>query len=257
MGSRSVRIHTQRAVGGLAAGAKAVYSIPLMMEDIVKILEDRLGRIYARQRLGIENDHQAKIFGGGMNFFHIENWYSSHFLIRNALILAGMYGRGRRNSERIQVRHNPVRMEGLPSCFDGYTLLHISDMHVDMNGGAMRRLIGLLHEIDYDVCVLTGDYRGQTHGSFDDTLKGLEQVRAHLTTPVYGVLGNHDSIRMVPGLERMGIRMLLNEAITIEREKARLHLVGIDDAHYFRVDNIEKAASRVPHDEFSILSTRK
>ena len=29
--------------------------------------------------------------------------------------------------------------------------------------------------------------------------------------PVYGVLGNHDTIRMVPGLEDMGIRMLLNE----------------------------------------------
>jgi predicted MPP superfamily phosphohydrolase len=224
-----------------------------MTEDIVKILEDRLGRIYARQRLGIENDHQAQIFGGGMNFFHIENWYSSHTLIRNVLILSGMYGRGRRNSERIQVRHNPVRMEGLPSSFDGYTLLHISDMHADMNGGAMRRLIELLHEIDYDVCVLTGDYRGQTHGPFDDTLQGVKQVRTHVKTPVYGVLGNHDSIRMVPGLERMGIRMLLNEAITIEREKERLHLVGVDDAHYFRVDNIEKAASRVPHDECSIL----
>jgi predicted MPP superfamily phosphohydrolase len=28
---------------------------------------------------------------------------------------------------------------------------------------------------------------------------------------------------------------------------------GIDDAHFYRVDNIEKAASGIPHNEFSIL----
>jgi uncharacterized protein len=33
----------------------------------------------------------------------------------------------------------------------------------------------------------------------------------------------------------------------------RIHLAGIDDAHFFRVDNIDKAASQIPHDEFSIL----
>jgi hypothetical protein len=58
---------------------------------------------------------------------------------------------------------------------------------------------------------------------------------------------------MVPAMEEMGIRMLLNEAAAIEREGQRLHLVGIDDAHYFRVDNIEKAAMGLPHDAFSIL----
>ena len=30
-------------------------------------------------------------------------------------------------------------------------------------------------------------------------------------------------------------------------------LAGIDDAHFFRVDNIEKAALVIPHGEFSIL----
>jgi uncharacterized protein len=67
---------------------------------------------------------------------------------------------------------------------------------------------------------------------------------------VYGVLGNHDT---VAGLEDIGIRMLLNECETIVRGNQRIHLAGIDDAHYYRVDNIEKAASAIPHDEFSIL----
>ena len=43
-------------------------------EPILSKLERRLGRLHARQRLGIERDHEAQIFGQGINFFHIENW---------------------------------------------------------------------------------------------------------------------------------------------------------------------------------------
>jgi hypothetical protein len=67
-------------------------------------------------------------------------------------------------------------------------------------------LTELLPELTYDVCVLTGDYRGATFGPFDAALEGLARVRPHLKEPVYGVLGNHDTIRMIPGLEEiMGI----------------------------------------------------
>ena len=224
-----------------------------MSKDIVQILEARLGHLYAKQRLGIEDEYEARIFGQGLNFFHIENWYSCHSFIRNTLKLTGLYWRGRNNTTRVQTRLNKFESENLPSAFDGFTILHISDMHVDMSPGAMHRLIELLHEIDYDICVLTGDYRGNTFGPYDETLEGMASVKAHLKDPVYGVLGNHDTIRMVPGLEEMGIFMLLNESAPIERDDQRIHIVGIDDAHYYRVDNIEKAASGIDHNEFSIL----
>jgi predicted MPP superfamily phosphohydrolase len=224
-----------------------------MNEAVLSKLELRLGRLHARQRLGIETDHEAQIFGQGINFFHIENWYSIHSVIRAVLKLTGLYWRGRKNAEQIQIRGNRIGLERLPSRFDGFTLLHISDLHVDMNEGAMRRLTEILPDMTYDVCVLTGDYRGKTFGSFDNTLEGLGRVRSHLKGPVYGVLGNHDTIRMVPGLEDMGIRMLLNECETIYRGDETIYLAGIDDAHYYRVDNIEKAASEIPDNQFSIL----
>ena len=222
-------------------------------QEVLSQLERRLGRLHARQRLGIETDHEARIFGGGLNFFHIENWYSAHSLIRTALRLTGLYRRGQRNSACVRLRHNVVRSARLPKAFDGFAILHLSDMHVDMNAGAMRRVSELVAGLRYDISVMTGDFRGQTYGPFAPTLEGLARVRASLKGPAYGVLGNHDTILMVPGMEAMGIRMLINEAETIERDGARIHLAGIDDAHYFRVDNIEKATSRLPHDEFLIL----
>ena len=224
-----------------------------MDQDIIVKLEQRLGRLHAKLRLGIEDDHEGRVFGQGLNFFHPENWYFSPTVIRGALKLSGLYGRARRNAENVQIRRHDMVMPELPSAFDGFTILQISDLHVDMNQGAMLRLIELLPELHYDLCVLTGDYRGKTFGPYDATIEGMARMRAHLAGPVYGVLGNHDSIRMVPALEAMGIRMLLNETEPFVRGAQRIHLAGIDDAHYYRVDNIEKAALQIPDDEFSIL----
>ena len=222
-------------------------------QDIIEKLEQRLGRLHAKLRLGIEDDHEGRVFGQGLNFFHPENWYFSPTVIRGALKLSGLYGRARRNAENVQIRRHDIIMSALPAAFDDFTILQISDLHVDMNQGAMQRLVELLPELRYDLCVLTGDYRGKTFGPYDATIEGMARMRAHLTGPVYGVLGNHDSIRMVPALEKMGIRMLLNETEPLVRGAQRIHLAGIDDAHYYRVDNIEKAALQVPDGEFSIL----
>jgi uncharacterized protein len=222
-------------------------------EEILEKLQRRLGRVHARQRIGIEDDREARVFGQGLNFFHPENWRRSPALIRTALQLTGLYWRARKNAENVQIRRHDIRLSRLPSSFDGFTLLHISDLHVDISGRAMQRLIELLPGLAYDLCVLTGDYRGKTYGPIDATIEGMARVCAKIVAPIYGVLGNHDSIRMVPELEEMGVRMLLNEAEMLERGDQRIHLAGIDDAHYYRLDNIEKATSQFAHNEFSIL----
>jgi len=222
-------------------------------EDMLDTLERRLGRLHARQRLGIEKDHEAQIFGQGLNFFHIENLTLSHSLIRAMLMLTGLYWRGARNAGKVELRHNRVASPDLPKPFDGFTILQLSDLHADMSEPAMRRVADLLGEINYDICVLTGDYRAKTFGTYAEALSGTARIRERIKGPVFGVLGNHDTIRMVPALEQMGIRMLLNESEAIERGGFRVHLAGIDDAHFYRMDNIEKAAQGFAHDEFSIL----
>lgn len=224
-----------------------------MNKDILRKLNERLGSLHAKQRFGIEQDREGQIFGRGLTFFHLENWYPAPWIIQNVLKATGLYWRARRNAERILVKHNEVQLEELPTLFDGFTILHISDLHVDMNEIAMKRLIELVDGMRYDLCVLTGDYRGESFGPFQAALDGVAEVRAHLKEPIYGVLGDHDTIQMVPGLEAMGIRVLLNECETLVRGDQRIYLAGIDDAHYFRADNIEKASLPIPNGSFSIL----
>ncbi|MBV8744756.1 MAG: metallophosphoesterase family protein [Xanthobacteraceae bacterium] len=224
-----------------------------MNDEELRKLEERLGPLHARQRLGIEVDHEAQVFGQGLNFFHPENWYASPSLIRIVLKLTGLYGRAHRNAAQVQIRHNDLAFQALPPRFDGFTLLHISDPHADMNEGAMRRAAELLPDLQYDLCVLTGDFRGPSYGPYDAALSAMAELRACIKGPVYGVLGNHDTIRMVPRLEAMGIRMLLNECETISYDGQAIYLAGIDDAHFFRADNFDKAASGIPNNAFAIL----
>jgi hypothetical protein len=224
-----------------------------MHEDILANLEQRLGRLHARQRLGIETDHEAQVFGQGLTFFHPENSTATQTIIRIALQLTGLYWRARRNTARVVVRQNDIVSRHLPAPFDGFTILHLSDLHVELNEPAMLRVSELVSDLSYDLCVLTGDYRFKTYGPFAAALDGVERVRRHLKGPVYGVLGNHDTIQMVPALEAMGIRMLMNECALITRDDQGIYLAGVDDAHFYRMDNIEKASLAIPEGAFSIL----
>ena len=116
----------------------------------------------------------------------------------------GLYWRGISNAAKVNIRHNRIKSAHLPKAFDGFTIAQLSDLHVEMSEAAMERMIDLLGKARYDVCVTCGPY--------DTTLAGMARVRADLKGPIYGVLGNHDTICMVPGSEAMGIRMLLNES---------------------------------------------
>jgi predicted MPP superfamily phosphohydrolase len=221
--------------------------------QLVAKLEKRLGRRYARQRLGIERDHEAQIFGQGLNFFHFENLPLSHTLIRGVLLATGLYWRGAKNAAQVELRQIRFSFRDLPRAFDGFTILHLSDLHAEMSEPAMRRVAELVAGLRYDVCVITGDFRGPTRGPFGEALNATARVIERLNSPVFAVLGNHDTILMVPELEEMGVRMLLNESVVVERAGASLHIAGIDDAHFYRMDNIEKASQAIPQEDFSVL----
>lgn len=220
--------------------------------SIERVLAHRLGAERARARIAIEVAHAAHahdLWHGR----HLEEWYRLPLLIRTSLRLVGLLNRARRNALDIRIVENELPIPGLDPAFDGFTLLHLSDLHVDINDEFLGALIERVRGIDYDLCVLTGDYRAKTYGPIDATLDGMRHLRAHIDAPIYGVLGNHDSIRMVPAFEAMGITMLVNESVTLRRHDAELSLAGVDDAHFFHVDDIARAAATVQRDAPSIL----
>ena len=228
-------------------------SEPLAPEVLLHLLQPRLGAMHVRQRLALEHAHHVEVLAPGRKLFHLENWYSVHGLIRGCVRLVGLHGRARRNAVTPQLRHNEVVLARLPRAFDGLRLLHLSDLHVDMSRDNLHALCEAVRTLDYDICVMTGDYRARTFGDWQPAMAAMASLRLHLKDPVYAVLGNHDSLAMLPPLEALGVTVLMNEATAIKRDGERLFLAGVDDAHYFRVDNLQKAMASVPHDSAVIL----
>lgn len=216
-------------------------------------LEARLGALHAQARLGIEDDQADQVFRSTGSVFHPEYWYSLASVIRVGLRLTGLHRRAVRNARTVHATDNAIRLAALPPGLRGLRILHLSDLHIDVSDESARAIVAAARAVDYDICVLTGDYRFRTTGDIEPTLRGMARLRASLAGEVYAVLGNHDSVRMLPGLEDMGIRVLMNECVEIVRGGARLHLAGIDDAHFFGVENFEKALAGVPAGEPTIL----
>ncbi len=214
-------------------------------------LAARLGSLYLRRRLAREAEHEARRARGERPTGTLR--FLRPPLIRAVLRLAGLYQRGLANALKVELRHNPVTLAALPPRFDGFTILHLSDLHIDRCEPAVARALPLLAGLDYDLCVLTGDYRDRTYGPWAATMAGIARLRRHLRDPVYAVLGNHDTIRMVPAFEALGITVLTNETVALMRGDERIYLAGIDDAHKYRLHDIAKAAAPIPAGAFSIL----
>ncbi len=172
--------------------------------------------------------------------------HAQHRLIERLLQLTGLYANGRRNFTDVRLTENELRIAGLPPAFDGYRVLQIADLHLDLDPERLTpAILKTLAAADYDVCVNTGDY------TFDRTRREIameyfEQIANAIQTPMFGVLGNHDDLDAIAPLEAHGLRLLLNEAVPLERNGETLWLTGIDDPHFYRSDNLGRALNQVP-----------
>jgi predicted MPP superfamily phosphohydrolase len=69
---------------------------------------------------------------------------------------------------------------------------------------------------------------------------------------IYATLGNHDTCEMVEPFEEMGITLLANETITLQKQKDMLVVTGIDDPHYYFSSQVIPTLSE-PSEGFKIL----
>ena len=191
--------------------------------------------VWAERRGHMEKHHEKRTPDGR---HRKRKWRLFRFLIRRFGMLlwcCGLYRRGVRNALNIGLNRIEVEFDNLPDAFDGYTILHLSDLHCDGLDALEERLIALVQGFAVDVMVLTGDYRYRVTGSFAKAIPPLEALRRAVTVRdgALATLGNHDSIDMVEPLEQAGFRVLANETVSLRRGGSEIHLIGIDDVHYY------------------------
>lgn len=178
-----------------------------------------------------------------------------HLALKSALQLVGAYERGKRNARDVRLRRLIFHFSDLPGEFDGYTLLFLSDLHLDGLEGLTERLVDIVSANPTDLCLLGGDYRMENVGPFNAALDQMARLipRIAARDGILSVLGNHDCTEILDPLEKQGVRFLINDAHAVERSGAKLWIAGVDDPHYFQCDDLELATSLVPPGEFMIL----
>lgn len=180
-------------------------------------------------------------------------WY--HIMARWVLELPVLRTFGRRNAGDIRLREIECSIENLPVAFDGWRILFISDMHLDGVSDWSERIMRIADGIDYDVCILGGDYSFGYDASDERMRDQLREVATFLVgkSDVYGILGNHDEYRTAELLDGIGVIMLLNESVCEEKDGEKIYLVGVDDIFFFRSTELEKAGATVPEGACKIL----
>ena len=129
----------------------------------------------------------------------------------------------------IRVKHVDIPIRGLPLEFDGFTIVHLSDLHISEMGRREKKLAKMVNSVGADAIFITGD--------FADTDKGLEIAASIIAQfqsedGIWGVLGNWDSNGTVAMSRAAGLKMLRTETDSIERGGRKLGIIGLrfDDA---------------------------
>ena len=176
-------------------------------------------------------------------------------VLKHGLRLTGLYGRGFKNAVSPVVRNIQLYFPDLPSAFDGFEILHLSDLHIDGTRGLADVLARALRDLRPDVCLLTGDYRFEDRGPCEQVYPLMRSVVDNISAEhgVYGILGNHDSAQIALELEKMGVRMLINESAELTKRGASIWLVGVDDPFDYQCDDLPGALRSVPAGAFKIL----
>lgn len=158
-----------------------------------------------------------------------------------------------------------IENDRLPMQFDGFKILHISDLHGKFFGPNQRGLIKIIGNSKPDLIVFTGDLVDSNH--YDEAAGISLLSHAVKIAPVFFVTGNHEwqagtFDELQRKLVRVGATVLADTNIPINRKDEAIYILGIDDISKNRGrygfndilnTSISNAVGDLSRDDFKIL----
>jgi len=226
---------------------------PKNPSESMEALLKRIPPEHLKRRLILQMVTMMRLYRSGFGYFQLDQVELIPLLAKIFFKMTGLYRVGYKNFYNFQLIHNTMAFQNLPIRFHNFKILHLSDLHLDLDAGFTERLIKQLEGLRFDLCVLTGDYRWRTLGPL--AANEMNKLRPFLECPfgVYAVLGNHDFIEMVPYLEAIEILVLLNEAVVLKVGNETIGLAGVDDPHHYGTHNLSRAVENINDQKFKIL----
>lgn len=120
----------------------------------------------------------------------------------------------------------------LPNVFDGYKIVHLSDLHSKEFGRDQEYLVTLLKKEKPDLIAVTGDLIDSRRYDIEPALELIKQCAQ--IAPTYFVTGNHewrsDKFEVLEKLlEESGVHVLRDTYAAITKGEDKIYVVGIDD----------------------------
>ena len=177
--------------------------------------------------------------------------------------------------KRLEVKQVTYSSPDLPPYFDGYKILHFSDLHLGTfpkESDFVQTIVDRANHEDVDMMVFTGDLVNNSAEEVKPYLDTLKQL--HAPNGIYSVWGNHDyceydNNHSIGALKRnrkqlfsyqkqMGWTQLMNEHVTMSHGLASIEIIGVENAGnppFSNRANLKKAMKGIGKESFKILLT--
>ena len=223
-----------------------------------------------------------RVFEAAVNYFVSKSENSTLFSSRRKFIgqlalgiaaipfISILYGitKGKYN---FKVLKYTLHFDDLPAAFDGYQISQISDIHSGSfdNKEKIEYAVDLVNKQASDVIMFTGDLVN----SESKEMRPWKSIFSKLKAPdgVFSILGNHDygdytrwpseeakaeNFQELLDIQKeMGFDLLRNESRFIEKENARLAIIGVENwgKGFKQKGDLALASSKVDTNDFKIL----
>lgn len=239
--------------------AKLFAGVPLLIEDIY-----RVGR-------WIVSSLSEMTFAGFVPRISYVGYFVSAVGSFIALIMIHGVIFGKYNFQKMETE---IEFDTLPTAFNGFTIVQISDAHLGTFDDVSRvqKGIDLIQAQNPDIIVFTGDLVNDLAVEAKPYIEMFKNLKAPYGK--YSILGNHDysdyvqwesQSGKVQNLEdlkdtykQMGFELLLNRSVLLEKADTSIRLIGVENwgaPPFPKYGDLGEAVLDIDPNEFSVLLT--
>jgi len=126
-----------------------------------------------------------------------------------------------------------VPLRNLPNSLHGFRIVQISDIHVGptIKQGYLSRIVQQVNSLEADLIAITGDLVDGRVQELSSHTQPLADLNARHGS--FFVTGNHEyysgALDWIRELDRLGVRVLLNEHVQLAHDGATLVVAGVTD----------------------------
>lgn len=130
----------------------------------------------------------------------------------------------------------------IPEEFNGYRIVHISDLHNKQFGRNQERLLNKISAVSPDIIVITGDLIDRRKYDLETAMVFIDG--AMKIAPVYYVSGNHeawsgDYENISENLRISGVQILDDTKATLIKGNGKIEILGLSDPDFLTTSYLE------------------